>query len=196
MIAGVTLIYLIFLHKDKDGSNNPIGSDSEVDDVLFYSYFYFVSKDIFALSCFLVFFAIFIFYFPNTFNHPDNYIPADSLQTPVHVIPEWYFLPFYAILRSILHKVGGILAMGGTIVVLLLIFFINTSYVRNAFIFVGQVAIVYYIFFFILKIFSNREKIKEYFSKFLDLLFRYRFNCFFIKVVFTFHLFNNYYFLL
>jgi quinol-cytochrome oxidoreductase complex cytochrome b subunit len=97
VIAGLTLIHLALLHKE--GSNNPIGSDTGVDDIPFYPYF--VAKDIFALSCFLVFFALFVFYFPNTLNHPDNYIPADPLETPAHVVPEWYFLPYYAILRSI-----------------------------------------------------------------------------------------------
>jgi quinol-cytochrome oxidoreductase complex cytochrome b subunit len=97
LIAGVSLIHLALLHKV--GSNNPIGSDTGVDDVPFYPYFF--SKDLFALSCFLFFFSIFIFYFPNVLNHPDNCIPADPLQTPAHVVPEWYFLPFYAILRSI-----------------------------------------------------------------------------------------------
>jgi quinol-cytochrome oxidoreductase complex cytochrome b subunit len=67
------------------------------------------------LFLFFFFFAIFVFYFPNVLNHPDNCIPADPLQTPAHVVPEWYFLPFYAILRSIPHKVGGILAMVGSI---------------------------------------------------------------------------------
>jgi quinol-cytochrome oxidoreductase complex cytochrome b subunit len=70
IIAGLTLIHLALLHKE--GSNNPIGSDKGVDDVPFYPYF--VSKDIFALSCFLLFFAFFVFYLPNTLNHPDNYI--------------------------------------------------------------------------------------------------------------------------
>jgi ubiquinol-cytochrome c reductase cytochrome b subunit len=121
LIAGITLIHLILLHKE--GSNSPIGSDTGVDDVPFYPYFF--SKDVFALFCF------FVFYYPNTLNHPDNYIPADPLQTPAHVVPEWYFLPFYAILRSIPHKAGGIIAMVGAILVLLLIPYINTSDVRN-----------------------------------------------------------------
>jgi ubiquinol-cytochrome c reductase cytochrome b subunit len=128
IIAGLSLIHLALLHKN--GSNTPIGSDSGVDDIPFYPYF--VSKDIFAFSCFLVFFAIFVFYFPNVLNHPDNCIPADPLQTPAHVVPEWYFLPYYAILRSIPSKVGGILAMVGAILILLIIPFINTSNVRNS----------------------------------------------------------------
>ena len=127
IISGLTLIHLALLHKE--GSNNPIGSDIGIDNISFYPYFFL--KDVFAFSCFLVFFSTFIFYFPNLLNHPDNYIPADPLETPAHVVPEWYFLPYYAILRSIPHKAGGILAMGGAILVLLIIPFINMSDIRN-----------------------------------------------------------------
>lgn len=86
VIAGLTFIHLALLHKE--GSNNPIGSDTGVDDIPFYPYF--VSKDLFALSCYLVVFATFVFYFPNTLNHHDNYLQADPLETPAHVVPEWY----------------------------------------------------------------------------------------------------------
>jgi len=127
IIAGVTLIHLALLHKV--GSSNPIGSDAGVDDIPFYPYF--VSKDLFAFSVYLLVFATFVFYFPNVLNHPDNCIPADPLQTPPHVVPEWYFLPYYAILRSIPHKAGGIVAMLGSLLVLLIIPFTNTSDVRN-----------------------------------------------------------------
>jgi ubiquinol-cytochrome c reductase cytochrome b subunit len=127
LIAGFSLIHLALLHKE--GSSSPIGSDTGVDDLPFYPYF--VSKDVFAFFSFLVFFATFVFYFPNTLNHPDNYIPADPMHTPAHVVPEWYFLSFYAILRSIPHKAGGILAMLGAILVLFLIPFIYNSDVRN-----------------------------------------------------------------
>ena len=127
LIVGMTLIHLALLHKD--GSNSPLGSDTGVDDLPFYPYF--VSKDAFAFFTFLLVFGIFVFYFPNTLNHPDNYIPADPLHTPAHVVPEWYFLSFYAILRSIPHKAGGILAMVGAILVLFAIPFIYNSDVRN-----------------------------------------------------------------
>ena len=126
-IAGFTLIHLALLHKV--GSNSPIGSDTGVDDVPFYPYY--ASKDLFALSCFLVFFATFVFYFPNVLNHPDNCIPADPFETPRHVVPEWYFLAYYAILRGIPHKTGGIIAMFGSIAVLFIIPFINSSEIRN-----------------------------------------------------------------
>nr|QYJ09273.1 apocytochrome b [Pleurosigma sp. mgcode 4] len=127
VIAGLTLIHLALLHKE--GSSNPIGSDTGVDDIPFYPYFF--AKDLFAFFCFLFVFAFFVFYFPNVLNHPDNCIPADPLKTPAHVVPEWYFLPFYAILRSIPHKAGGIIAMGGSIIVLFLLPFIYSSEIRN-----------------------------------------------------------------
>lgn len=127
VIAGLTLIHLALLHKE--GSNTPIGSDTGVDDIPFYPYFF--SKDLFAFFCFLFVFSVFVFYFPNVLNHPDNCIPADPYKTPAHVVPEWYFLPFYAILRSIPHKAGGIAAMGGSIAVLFLIPFVNSSEIRN-----------------------------------------------------------------
>jgi len=176
VIAGLTLVHLALLHKE--GSNNPIGFDVGVDDIVFYPYF--VVKDVFAFSCFLIFFTTFIFYFPNILNHFDNYIPANPLETPAHVVPEWYFLPYYAILRSIPHKTGGIIAMVGSILVLLVIPFINTSELRNTtyrpvfkicfwlfladfmilmwvgqkpvrdnFIFLGQIATFYYFTFFL-----------------------------------------------
>ena len=127
LIAGLTLIHLALLHKE--GSSNPIGSDTGVDDIPFYPYFF--AKDLFAFFCFMFLFAFFVFYFPNVLNHPDNCIPADPLKTPAHVVPEWYFLPFYAILRSIPHKAGGIAAMGGSIIVLFLLPFIYSSEIRN-----------------------------------------------------------------
>jgi ubiquinol-cytochrome c reductase cytochrome b subunit len=100
-----------------------------VDDVPFYSYYF--AKDLFAFTCFALFFGIFVFSPPNYLNHSDNCIPADSMETPKHLVPEWYFLPFYAILRSIPHKAAGIVAMGGSILIMLVIPFTYTGYVRN-----------------------------------------------------------------
>ena len=77
------------------------------------------------------FYLRFIFYYPNLLGHSDNYIPANPLVTPKHIVPEWYFLPFYAILRSVPDKLGGVVAMGGALVVLFLIPFTNTSEVRS-----------------------------------------------------------------
>jgi ubiquinol-cytochrome c reductase cytochrome b subunit len=127
LIAGMSLIHLALLHKV--GSSSPIASDTGIDDVPFFPYM--VSKDIFAFTVYLVIFATFVFYFPNVLNHPDNCIPADPIKTPAHVVPEWYFLPYYAILRSLPTKGGGIAAMFGSLLVLFLIPFINTSEIRN-----------------------------------------------------------------
>jgi quinol-cytochrome oxidoreductase complex cytochrome b subunit len=128
VIAALVIIHIALLHKD--GSNNPLGTESNVDKISFYPYFY--VKDLFSFMFFVTFFSIILFYFPNTLGHPDNYIPADPLKTPLHIVPEWYFLPFYAILRSIPNKVGGVLAMFGAIVVLFLLPFINTSEIRSS----------------------------------------------------------------
>ena len=128
VIAGLVIIHIALLHRD--GSNNPLGVESSSDKISFYPYFY--VKDLFSLMCFIVFFSVILFYYPNMLGHPDNYIPADPMSTPAHIVPEWYFLPFYAILRSIPDKLGGVLAMGGAIVILLLLPFINTSYIRSS----------------------------------------------------------------
>ena len=127
LIAGLSLLHLALLHKD--GSNNPLGVDTSVDKVPFYPYF--IVKDLFAFFLFTLVFAMFVLYFPNSMGHPDNYIPANPLVTPAHIVPEWYFLPFYAILRSIPDKLGGVAAMGGALLVLFLIPFTNTSEIRS-----------------------------------------------------------------
>jgi len=128
LIAGVTLLHLSLLHKD--GSNNPLGINSFVETVPFYPYFY--VKDLFPFFIFIIFFSMFVFFAPNSLGHPDNYILANSLVTPPHIVPEWYFLPFYAILRSIPDKLGGVVAMGSAILILALLPFINTSFVRSS----------------------------------------------------------------
>jgi len=128
VIAGLVIAHIALLHKD--GSNNPLGINSITDKISFYPYFY--VKDLFSLMCFILFFSIILFYFPNLLGHPDNYIPANPMSTPAHIVPEWYFLPFYAILRSIPDKLGGVAAMGGAIVILLFLPFINTSEVRSS----------------------------------------------------------------
>merc|ERR1712231_5050 len=129
LIAGLSLVHLALLHKD--GSNNPLGVDTSVDKIPFYPYF--IVKDLFAFFVFAFVFSMFVFYFPNAMGHPDNYIPANPLVTPAHIVPEWYFLPFYAILRSIPDKLGGVLAMGGALIVLFIIPFINTSEIRSSY---------------------------------------------------------------
>jgi len=127
-IAGLVIAHIALLHKD--GSNNPLGINSAAYKIPFYPYFY--VKDLFSFMCFVFFFSVILFYYPNLLGHPDNYIPANPMSTPAHIVPEWYFLPFYAILRSIPDKLGGVAAMGGAIVVLLFLPSINTSEVRSS----------------------------------------------------------------
>jgi len=83
-IAGLVIVHIALLHRD--GSNNPLGVESKSSKIPFYPYFY--VKDLFSLICFLLFFSIILFYFPNTLGHPDNYIMADALSTPAHIVPE------------------------------------------------------------------------------------------------------------
>ena len=127
VIAGLVIIHLSLLHKD--GSNNPLGANTNVQTVSFYPYFY--VKDLFAFFVLLLAFATIVVYYPNTLGHPDNYIPANPMVTPAHIVPEWYFLPFYAILRSIPDKLGGVIAMISAILILILLPFINTSKFRS-----------------------------------------------------------------
>jgi quinol-cytochrome oxidoreductase complex cytochrome b subunit len=127
LTVAMTFVHLAILHKV--GSNSPIGSDTGVDDITFYPYFFW--KDIYALMIYLLVFAILTFWFPNHLNHPTNCIPADPMKTPAHVVPEWYFLPYYAILRSIPHKAPGIYSMFGSLLVLFVIPFIHFSRIRN-----------------------------------------------------------------
>jgi ubiquinol-cytochrome c reductase cytochrome b subunit len=124
----MTLVHLILLNKW--GSNNPLGINTNVDSVPFYPYFY--VKDLFSFLFFVVIFSVFIFFLPNVLGHTDNYIVANSLVTPPHIVPEWYFLPFYAILRSIPSKLGGVLAMGSAIIILAFLPLINKSEIRSA----------------------------------------------------------------
>lgn len=128
VIVGVVIVHLALLHKD--GSNNPLGINTNLETVPFYPYFY--VKDLFAFFIFAFMFAFFVFFYPNLLGHPDNYIPANPLVTPAHIVPEWYFLPFYAILRSIPDKLGGVVAMISAILVLLLLPILNTSKVRSS----------------------------------------------------------------
>jgi quinol-cytochrome oxidoreductase complex cytochrome b subunit len=128
VIAGAVLIHLAILHEY--GSNNPLGFESKVDSTNFYPYFY--VKDLFGFFVFLLVFVSFVFFAPNVLGHPDNYVQANPMVTPAHIVPEWYFLPFYAILRSIPDKLGGVICMAASLVVLVLLPFLNTSKVRSS----------------------------------------------------------------
>ena len=127
LIAGLSIAHLSLLHTA--GSNNPLGINTNVDSISFYPYFY--VKDLFSILILIGVFSFFVFFYPNALGHADNYIPANPLVTPPHIVPEWYFLPFYAILRSIPDKLGGVVAMIGAILILLLLPIINTSEIRS-----------------------------------------------------------------
>jgi len=131
LILGLVILHIWALHIP--GNNNPIGIDIKQpskDTVPFHPYI--VVKDLFALLIFLIIFAFFVFYSPNLLGHPDNYIEANPMVTPNHIVPEWYLLPFYAILRSIPDKLFGVIAMFASIFVLVILPWLDTSKVRSA----------------------------------------------------------------
>ncbi len=128
VIAGCVGLHLVLLHTT--GSSNPLGVWSSRDRIAFTPYYY--VKDVFGLVVFALFFGFFVYLSPNLLGHPDNYIEANPLVTPAHIVPEWYFLPFYAILRSIPNKLGGVIAMIAAILILIVISFINCSDIRSS----------------------------------------------------------------
>jgi ubiquinol-cytochrome c reductase cytochrome b subunit len=128
ILAALICVHLMALHEH--GSSNPLGINSNVDKVPFHPYFTY--KDYVGFFVFGIFFAFFIYFNPNVLGHSDNYIPANPLVTPAHIVPEWYFLPFYAILRSIPNKLGGVIAMIGAILILLLLPILHTSDIRSS----------------------------------------------------------------
>ncbi|MEX1306632.1 MAG: cytochrome b N-terminal domain-containing protein [Rhodovibrionaceae bacterium] len=144
VIVGVVVLHLWALHRF--GSNNPLGIDAKgpQDKIPFHPYY--TVKDMFGLMVFLTIFAAFVFFAPNYMGHPDNYIPADPLVTPPHIVPEWYFLPFYAMLRAITFdisipftgiiiieaKLGGVIVMFASILLLFFLPWLDSSPVRSS----------------------------------------------------------------
>ncbi|MCF4164682.1 cytochrome b/b6 [Zavarzinia compransoris] len=130
VICAVVFLHLWALHTTK--SSNPLGIEIKgpQDTVPFHPYY--TAKDAFGLCVFLMVFAFFVFFSPNYLGHPDNYIEANPLVTPPHIVPEWYFLPFYAILRAVPDKLGGVIAMGGAILILFFMPYLDFSKVRSA----------------------------------------------------------------
>jgi ubiquinol-cytochrome c reductase cytochrome b/c1 subunit len=127
VITGLVFLHLALLHIE--GSTNPMGVNSKIEKIGFYPYFYL--KDLFAFLVFLTFYSTLVFYYPNLLGHPDNYIPANALVTPPHIVPEWYFLPFYAILRSISDKLLGVVMMFLAILSLLCFPLMDSSRFRS-----------------------------------------------------------------
>ena len=130
MIAGVVVLHIWALHVA--GQTNPTGIEvkSKQDVVPFTPHA--TMKDAFALVIFALIFAWFLFYHPNYLGHPDNYNKANPLMTPAHIVPEWYLLPYYAILRAIPNKLLGVIMMFGSIAVLFLLPWLDTSRIRSA----------------------------------------------------------------
>ncbi len=177
LIAALSIIHLAALHQY--GSNNPLGTNSATDKIGFYPYFY--VKDLVAWIVFALVFSFFVYFYPNMLGHPDNYIPANPMATPAHIVPEWYFLWVYAILRSIPNKLGGVAAIGLVFLSLFALPFLSSSQIRSnsfrpihkvgfwllaadvillswigqkpvedPYIFIGQMASVYFFIYFLL----------------------------------------------
>lgn len=127
-IAGASLIHIAYIHKD--GSNNPSGVNGNIDKIPFYPYSYI--KDSYSSGVSMIPLSLFVFFAPDLLGHPDNYIEANPLVTPPHIVPERHSSPFHAILRSIPHKTGGVIAMASALPVSLLLPFINTSEIRSS----------------------------------------------------------------
>ena len=137
VILGLVFVHLWALHIHK--SNNPVGVETKSarEEIPFHPYY--TIKDLFGLGVLLFFFLCFVFFAPNMFVEPDNYIPANPLVTPAHIVPEWYLMPFYAILRAITFdiwfipaKLIGVIALFASILILMLLPWLDTSPVRSA----------------------------------------------------------------
>ena len=129
IILGLVVIHVIALHIH--GSNNPTGVSpkSKKDTIPFHPYY--TVKDFVGFGVYFMLFAYFVFYEPNYLGHPDNYIPANPMVTPAHIVPEWYFLPFYAMLRAVPDKLGGVLVMFGSLIILFVLPWLDRSPVKS-----------------------------------------------------------------
>jgi ubiquinol-cytochrome c reductase cytochrome b subunit len=129
VIAGVVFLHVAALHIT--GSNNPLGVEpkGQQDTLPFHPYY--TIKDSVGIIVYFMVFGFLVFFMPNYLGHPDNYIPANPLVTPPHIVPEWYFLPFYAVLRAVPDKLGGVLLMFGSIAVLFVLPWLDSSPVRS-----------------------------------------------------------------
>jgi len=130
VIAGVVVLHVWALHVT--GQNNPDGIEPQTENETVAFTPYATIKDSFLMVVFSILLAWFVFYIPSFLGHPDNYIPANPSVTPTHIVPEWYYLPFYAILRAIPNKLIGVIALAASIAVLAFIPWLDTSKVRSA----------------------------------------------------------------
>lgn len=129
IIFALVIIHVIALHIH--GSNNPTGINPKTknDTIPFHPYY--TVKDFVGFGVYFTLFAYFVFYEPNYLGHPDNYIPANPMVTPAHIVPEWYFLPFYAMLRAVPDKLGGVLVMFGSLMILFVLPWLDRSKVKS-----------------------------------------------------------------
>jgi len=128
VILAIVLLHVALLHNA--GSSNASGWKRSIDEIPFHPYY--TIKDFFSVILFIAIIIFFVSFIPNHLGHPDNYIPANPDQTPEHIVPEWYFLPFYAILRSIPDKLLGVLALLASIIFLLLLPFLDRPLIRSS----------------------------------------------------------------
>lgn len=126
-LAGLSILHMAALHIE--GSNNPLGINSGLDKVTFHSFF--SSKDLLGFIFFFIVLGTLALYYPEHLSHSDNWIEADPLTTPPHIVPEWYFLPFYAMLRSCSSKLLGIIIMASSLLVLFILPWVNLSFTRS-----------------------------------------------------------------
>jgi ubiquinol-cytochrome c reductase cytochrome b subunit len=128
ILAALAVVHMLSLHSS--GSSNPLGITGNTDRIPMYPYFIF--KDLITILMFFMVLGLFVFYMPNYMGHSDNYIPANPMVTPPSIVPEWYLLPYYAILRSIPNKLLGVIAMFSSLLILLLLPILDVSRVRGS----------------------------------------------------------------
>lgn len=178
IIIIIVIIHLFFLHTT--GSSNPLGVNRNFNKIPFHIYF--TSKDIYGFIFFLFFFFIINLEIPYIFNDPDNFIPANSIITPIHIQPEWYFLFAYAILRSIPNKLGGVIALLSSIIILYFLPLISIKF--NSFLFYPLNQLTYWIFrnIFILLTWAGAQVIEEPFITISQILSL----CYFLYFILSF----------
>nr|QMQ98401.1 cytochrome b [Metschnikowia hawaiiensis] len=147
MLAALVIMHLMALHMH--GSSNPVGMTGNLDRMPMSSYYTF--KDTMTTFMFLLMFSLFVFFSPNTLGHSDNYMPGNPMVTPASMVPEWYLLPFYAMLRSMPDKLGGVIAMFSAILMLLMLPMTDRSVMRgNTFKVLSKLSFYLFVFNFLL----------------------------------------------
>ena len=161
ILAALAGLHLLALHEH--GSNNPLGYASNVDKIRFHPYYTY--KDLVGFVGFILVLMLFIFYSPNALGHSDNYIQANRLVTPAHISPEFYFLPYYTILRAIPSKIGGVLAMAGAILIMLILPIVDSSRIRG-FRFRPIMRVIFWLFIinFLLLLWVGAQPVEEPYS--------------------------------